>query len=497
MADFYAEFSELFKVVQGAAQQPAYLVGGAVRDAMLDRPVNDLDFVLASNARSIARKVANTLGGGFYVLDDTRDTARVLYRKEEGGPKMVLDFATFRAGDLEGDLRARDFTINAMALDISGPGKVIDPTGGAQDLLNRQLRSCGPDSLSSDPVRVLRAVRLSLSLGFKIAQETAAAIRAAAILLPRISPERVRDELFRIFDGRQVATALRLMDHFGILAQVLPELETLKDVTQSAPHVSDVWEHTLATVQHLEELFAVLVGNDDGDQAANIVHSTAALFLGRYRQQFQDHFSLLINPNRSLRSLLFFAALNHDIGKPGVRTVEPDGRTHFYEHDNLGAEIIEARARDLALSNTEVQRVALIVREHMRIHHLANSGDPPSRRSIYRFFRATDDAGVDIILLSLADTLATYGVTLTQERWESELSVCRVMLESLWESPHETVRPQRLLTGSDLMEQFGLQPGPQIGKLLEALREAQATGEVKNREEALQFVENRLQSEAL
>jgi hypothetical protein len=190
---------------------------------------------------------------------------------------------------------------------------------------------------------------------------------------------------------------------------------------------------------------------------------------------------------------LFLAALYHDIAKPQTRQVDAQGRTHFYEHDQLGADTMHARARALHLSNPEIERLTLIVRHHMRPMLLAQAGKPLTRRVIYRFFRDVGPAGVEVCLLSLADFLATYGVAIPHDQWGTHLDVVRSLLEAWWERPAEVINPPPLVRGHDLMAAFGLPPGPQIGQLLEAIREAQATGQVQSKEEALAFASELVQ----
>jgi poly(A) polymerase len=478
-----------------------YLVGGGVRDQLLNRPAHDFDFVLPGETSSLARKVADQLRGAFYILDEERDTSRVVLGVDEyPEDRLTLDFASLRAQDLEGDLRARDFTINAMALDVARPERLIDPTGGLADAREGRIRACSPLSLSNDAVRVLRAIRQALSFHFRIEPETIRLMRIAAPLLTRPSAERLRDELFKMLDGVQVSLAIRLLDQVGALPFVLPELEGLKGVSQTAPHVSTVWEHTLSVLQHLEQLFAALVGDYQEEAVTDLTTGSAVLWLGRYRAQFEAHFRSRLVPDRSLRALLFFAALYHDIAKPATRTEGPEGRVRFLGHDETGARVASGRARALALSAGEVSRLETIIDQHMRVHFLSNTaggvppkagcgepGDRLSRRSIYRYFKATAAAGVDICLLSLADARGTYETTLPQETWQAELEACRGLLEAYWEKSEEVVAPPRYLTGNDLMDVFGLKPGRMVGRLLAAIREAQAVGEVQDREEALDF----------
>lgn len=469
--------------------QRVYLVGGAVRDAMLNRPTHDMDFVVqGGDVRLLARKMANALGGAFYMLDTERNTARVILKRVDD-QLLILDFASIRAPSLEEDLRARDFTVNAMAVPVAGEQKMVDPLGGAQDMNNRVLRACSPTAFTQDPLRILRGVRLAQSLKYRIEPSAIKAMRAAVSLLPRVSSERQRDELFKLLEGKGVSAVLRVLDQLGALEYVLPECASLKGMRQSAPHVLDVWEHSLLLVNELESLWNVLVEDFHEGGADNLKLGLAVLQLGRFRSHFREHFSTPLNPNRSLRSLLFFSALYHDIGKPAAQQEGANGAIHFYEHEAIGAGVASERARALMLSQDEVQRVDLMIRNHMRIPHLARQGSMPSRRSIYRFFRAANSAGVELCLLALADELAKGG-EINQERWNKKLEVCRVLLEAWWEKPVEAVRPPRLLTGEDVKHILKLKEGPQIGLVLEALQEAQAMGEVLSREEAVKFVQN-------
>jgi len=471
-----------------------YLVGGAVRDALLGRKIHDLDFVLEREAIKIGRRVANTLSADFYPLDPQRDTGRVIVSNKEG-TRSLLDFAAFRGPDLEADLLGRDFTLNAIALNLRD-NTIHDPLGGAMDLKEKRLRACSPSTFADDPVRILRGVRLAANFGFHILPETRKAMKEAVGLLGNISPERMRDELLRLLDGLQPATCLRALDLLGVLDKVLPELSALKGVEQTAPHVHDVWEHTLATVSHLETVLAALAPNFNPDTASDLLNGLMVLRIGRYRQQIGETFSAPLTADRSLRSLLFLAALYHDAAKPQARKADEEGQLRFRDHDQLGAEIAASRGRALAMSNDEATRLETVIRNHMRIHFHTNrqvrEGKPPSRRSIYRFFRDTGAAGVDICLLTLADLRATYEQTLPPETWAAALEVVRLMLENWFEKPAEAIAPPLLVNGDDLMRELDLQPGERIGELLEAIREAQAMGDVSNREHALELARKRI-----
>jgi tRNA nucleotidyltransferase/poly(A) polymerase len=467
------------------------LVGGAVRDILLDHPIHDYDFIVPSGAMRTARLFADRIGAAYFPLDEQRDYARLVWQE---GERIRFDFAAYQGSDIYADLWGRDFTINAIAIDLRQPDRLIDPTGGASDLLARQIRPCRPDSLSNDPVRVLRGVRLANALEARLPPETLALMRSVVPGLASISPERLRDELFRILDLRQVATAVRILDTLGALPYVLPELPALKGVQQSAPHIYDVWEHTLDALNRMQTIVDVLSPTYDAEQAGSLIIGLLVMRLGRYRTQLAEHLAAPLNPDRPLRALLTLAVLYHDTGKPQTRSVDADGRIRFFDHDKLSAALVVKRGQALRLSNLEIERLETIVRHHMRPSLLAQAGGTPSRKAVYHYFRDTGVAGIDICLLSLADKLATYGPTLTQEKWSALLDVERTLMENWWERPQEAITPARLVNGYDLMQAHGLSPGPRLGEILEAIREAQVDGQVTTRAEALEFVNRFLTS---
>lgn len=484
----------LDKVREALPEQEIYLVGGAVRDMLLNRLSHDLDFALPSNGIALARRVANALGADFMVLDDERDTGRVIMTAENG-VRTFLDFATYRGASFEEDLRARDFTINAIALDLHTQA-LIDPLNGASDVRAKVIRACGPTSLQDDPIRILRALRQAAAFGFKIDSETRKSMKQAASLLPNVSTERQRDELFKILEGPKPDASMRALEMLGIFPHLLPELQAMKGVEQSPPHIHDVWEHTLSVLSYLENILVALAPGYNADDTNDLFTGLLTLRIGRFREPYASHFVKSLNTDRSVRAALFFAALYHDVDKPATRTIETSGRIRFFDHDIKGAETASKRAQSFNLSNDEVERIHKVIKNHMRFHFFTSRMEAdkqePSRKSIYRFFREAGEAGPDLVLLGLADLRGTYGPTLTQETWTAALDVSRTLLENYWEKPEETVAPPRLLDGNDLMKELNLKPGRVIGQLLEAIRETQATGKIDTREQAMEFARAQL-----
>jgi len=478
----------LDKVASLAQDQDVYLVGGGVRDALRGVVSHDLDLVVPTNAIGLARRAAASLGADFYVLDEAFDAARVIVMGPSG-TRDVLDFTSFRGSNLSADLEGRDFTINAMALDLK-TRTTLDPLQGAADLRARTIRACSPTAMQDDPIRVLRAVRLAAALDLKIEPATREAMKVAASLLSRTSPERQRDELFKILGGPRPDASMRAIEMLGLLPHFLPELTCLKGVEQPAPHVHDAWEHTLSVLHHLAGMLDLLLEGRLED-ANGILASLLTLGIGRYRPQLEAQFARSPNQDRTLRALLEFTALYHDVCKPSTKSVDSEGRIHFYGHEHQGAQVAIQRGQQFNLSNGEIAQIGVIIDYHLRFFFLARrmeeQGELPSRRAIYRFFRDSDASAVGLILLGLADLRGTREHTLSEKSWLAWVNVARALLENLWEKPAETVAPPRLIDGNDLMQVLALEPGPIVGELLEAIREAQATGVVSTRDAALQF----------
>jgi putative nucleotidyltransferase with HDIG domain len=210
-----------------------------------------------------------------------------------------------------------------------------------------------------------------------------------------------------------------------------------------------------------------------------------------FADRLQDHIEQTLSDERTRLVTLKLAALLHDVGKPAAETVDEMGRIRFLGHHEAGTRIAREALVRLRLSRVEVHLGETIVRHHMRPLQLAKQ-KRVSARAVYRFFRDTGNAGVEVLLHALADNRATYASDAEDEQWSRLVDLVSRMLGDYWEHQTERVAPAPLIGGSDLLREFDLQPGPQIGELLEAIREAQVSGEVHTREQALALVRDRL-----
>lgn len=443
-----------------------WLVGGAVRDRLLAKETADFDFAVRDEARRLARQVADRLGGDYFVLDQARDTARVLLPWESGG-RRTLDFAVLRGADIAADLASRDFTINAMAIPLRTPQRLLDPLGGLQDLKDSRLRACSSESLLDDPVRTFRAVRFSTELSLTIDPPTRSYIKAAAEQLGSVSIERLRDEFFAMLATARPAPALRLLDHFNLLGRLFPlESGALQQVSSS-------WGAQMDRVASLGRILGTLGPVHDPEGSAGMVLAEVSLRLGRFRSMLDDHLRSEIGFGRSVRTLLYFTALLSQ-GEPG----------------SVG----EAAAR-LQLSGGERSRAARIARASRQALSLEFEQDEADI-ALYRYYRAAGEGGVEGGLLALAGVLAESVTPPPQDEWVSAVEKVRRILSAFFETPERHVAPPVSVTGDDLMLALDLAPGPMVGKLIEHLREAAAAGEVEDRDQALERARRWVESNA-
>ena len=465
---------------------PVYLVGGAVRDQLMGLESRDLDFVVKEEAISLGRRVADATGGAFYVLDAERGTARVLVNIDD--ENLTLDFANFRGDNLEEDLCQRDFTANALALDLDNLEKIIDPLNGRRDIGLKIIRACSIASFKDDPVRILRAVRFSFQLGFTIDSATERELRLSVPLLANSTIERQRDELFYILGGPKPSLAIAILENYDILPSLLPELVPLVHFPQSSHHAHDAWEHTLAVMDYCEQILDSILQHSK-KEIRNDCLKSAAEELQPFHSNLTKYFDESMNPMRSFRSIFMFAALYHDVGKPATRMEDGKG-IHFFDHEIVGAEMTRDRVRTLALSNEEVQFIENVIHNHMCIHPLVKAENLDFRKAAYHYFLAAGKVGVADCLFSLADLLSTYEERMEATRWEAGTQMCIRLLDAWFNHYSEYIKPPVIINGDDLQSRFKLKPGPLIGSLLAKLEEAQAVGKVKSLEEGQKFIQS-------
>ena len=281
-----------------------------------------------------------------------------------------------------------------------------------------------------------------------------------------------------ILAANRAKVHLALLDELGLLCAIIPELEEAKGVEQPREHYWDVFGHSLEAVDTAER-----VTREGGPS------------LVPWGEDRKQYFAQDAGDNLSRRTLLKLGCLLHDVAKPRTKMIDENGRTRFFGHHTMGAEMTHDIMRRLRFSAANTEAVCLMVQNHLRPGQMSQGLDLPTARAIHRFFRDVKGAAVDTLYLSFADYLAARGPMLEEPDWRRHASkVSHIITEG--ERPEIAPDHLPLVDGHALMKAFGLAPGPRIGHLLEQVREAEAAGEVASREEGLAWVEQVLQHES-
>jgi poly(A) polymerase len=442
-----------------------WIVGGAIRDALLGEAVADADLaVVPGREEASARAIARVAGGSTFPLSEEHATWRVIASTEG----WHLDVAALREEPIEADLRARDFTVNAIAMPLAG-GDPIDPSGGLPDCKARRLRAVSERTFSDDPIRLLRAARLGARHSLSVDPATLDLARSEAERAAEPAGERQFAELRGIVAGPRPLRGLQLMEELGVTPVVLPELEALRGVVQNPNHHLDVLGHTLAVLEEWLGMEADVPG-----------------FSPELASEIEAFLSEPLADELNRAQALRFGALFHDLGKPETRS-EGGGYVTFIGHDEVGARLIAGICRRLKTSRRLASHLEGLALHHLRLGFLIHRR-PLSRRTVYDYLTATEPVAADVTLLSVADRLAARGEgpLASPEIVEAHLDLAREMLRDAlaW---HRDGPPRPPLTGDELRAELDLAPGPEMGRVLEELRAAAFAGEISGRDQALEL----------
>ncbi|MDQ3768496.1 MAG: HD domain-containing protein [Actinomycetota bacterium] len=458
--------SEALAVARGAlAGEEVHLVGGAVRDRLLGRPLTDLDLVVAApDAAPAARALGRAAGGPAFALSDIWGAWRVLAADRS----WQADLTPRRGGSLEDDLALRDFTLNAMAEPLAGGGR-IDPHGGAEDLAAGRLRMVSEQAFADDPLRTVRLARLSCELDLTVEEETLAAARRHADGLHRVAGERIFAELRRIITADAALRGLDLLERAGVVAVALPELEAMRGVEQTVYHHRDVHGHVKEVLEHVIAL----------------EHDPASVLGEEHAEGVSALLAKPLSDELTRGGGLRLGALLHDVAKPATQTPLARGGYGFPGHDELGARMSRDILTRLRTGERLRSYVAALARHHLRTGFLVHDR-PVDRRTLHAHLVACDPVAADVTLLSVADRLATRGRK-AQEAIDRHLALVRELLPDIlrWQ---EEGPPPPLVRGDEVTRALHRPPGPWLGDALAELAEAQYAGEITTREEALAHV---------
>jgi tRNA nucleotidyltransferase/poly(A) polymerase len=455
----------VFRAAGGRGGLDIYLVGGVLRNILLDHASPaDYDFVFEGDVEGLSERVAAALGGSAFILD--LETSHYRVAVKSGGGTRTIDLSLIKDGGIVSDLKGRDFTVDAVGLGLGDLFEedspvLIDPAEGVNDARLGILKMTSLAVFGEDPLRTLRAVRLSQWYGLKITQETAAGIRAGAPLLKSkdTSWERIRDEFLLIFSAPGTAQAVRALYDLKIMETVFPEFLGWEDIGAGY----DLLTHSLKTLDEAEAFLEALPAEPFPDIPG-----------------LELHFNASIGPV-GRRALFKMAAFVHDIGKHLTVAVR-DGQLRFIAHEFEGSELVKEVFTRLRFSRRVVNELSVLVKNHHRFFAFANL-DAPSHRAKAHFFRAVGgEAALDLLCLALIDVRATIGA-----EDEELLGLVKDMLR-LYYDEFALKRPAQLLNGTEIVKTFKVPEGRLVGEVIEKISEGVETGVVRNKKEAIRFV---------
>lgn len=437
-----------------------YLVGGTVRDFYMGLESTDRDIiVMDQEAREFALKLSELFQATFVPLDEENKIYRIVLPD-----KINYIDVTNPVGDsIEKDLMRRDLTINAIAVNIR-TGELIDISGGVTDIMNKCINYVNELNFVDDPLRLLRVYRFQALYGFQLAPETINAVCKYSDLIHKPAVERINYELLKLFGGEYAHVALENMNKTWILEEIFPFVKELKQVPPNSHHHLDLFHHSIETVKQVQILY-----NEAPDEV-------------------KEHLSKIDFGGFSRLAHLKLAAFMHDIGKFSTWTIE-EGKHRFIKHDDVGSKMSVKILKDLHFSNKQIDYISSIIKYHIYPSHVMTSPQI-TEKIMMRYVRKMDTNSIDAIILAQADRLSARGPEITDQIVERNITSLNMLLRFYLEA-RETLKPlPKLLSGNDVMQILNIKPSKRLGEIMDALHEAQISGDVITKEHAIEFVKN-------
>lgn len=439
-----------------------YLVGGSVRDCLMGKDTYDRDLIVTDEDAGIfSQKVAEFFGGKFIPLDVENHIYRVVLSDKLNS----LDITNPVENSMEKDIKRRDLTINAVAVDIKNC-EILDLVGGLNDIKNQVLKGIEDENFVDDPLRILRVFRFYSLLGFEIDEHLLSIVTKYSYLIEKPAKERIEYELMKLFSGKYTDLSLLKMDECGILEKLFPIVKELKQVPPNAHHHLDLFHHSIETIKQVQLLY-------DASQPDVKSHMDKVDFGG---------FSRLAH--------LKLACFMHDIGKFSTWTIEEDtGRHRFIKHDDVGSKLAKPILKKMCFSNKQIEYITLMIKKHMYPTMVVQAPELTDK-VMMRFVRKMEDDAIDNILIAQADRLSALGPEITDEIVKENISALNKLLQ-FYLKAQETLKPlPKLLNGNEVMKILNISPSPKLGQIVNALNEAQINGDIITKEDAISFVKN-------
>jgi len=459
------KYKKILKELQPMLSKHAnlYIVGGALRDIYFKKENFDIDFIVQNqNAVELARKFAEKTNRYFILLDEEHEIARVVDQDKT----HFFDFARCENDDIKADIGRRDLSINAIAAKIYPEFEIFDLYNGFEDLQNKKIKIINEKNIIDDPLRILRIFRFASLLNFDIDDFSLEIATKHTKLIANIAPERILTELLKLFEGRQSAKYLKLMKDSGLLYELFDLLQKEEKIPPNTHHHLKLIDHSIETVNQVELLL-----------------ENMPEFLKEKLNSFQV-------PNVKYLSLMKLASLLHDVGKPNTWTIEENGRHRFINHDFVGAELLKKDLKEMKFSKAQIKYITTLVRYHIYPSQLARENEITGEKALLRMFRKLEDCTGDIILLAMADRLSARGPAITEEIVENNLKTLKNYLIKYNEFLKTSKPLSKLLNGNEIAEILNIKKDKNLGIIIKKLTEAQTIGEVKTKQDAINFIKN-------
>jgi Probable RNA and SrmB- binding site of polymerase A len=460
------EADELLGLAAGMARSPGTLFtcGRYVLEAVAGREPGGILLACGADAPGFAIELAARSALEPLALKGTPGAFHLAPGRHGG---RAITVVPLEGGGIEAHLERSAFTVEAMAVDLASgpPREITDPLKGLDDLDGGTLRCVSPGVFVEDPARLLLAAELAFSYGLELDGHTEAAMKAAAARVGEVPPARAWRLLSSLFGGKDLSAKARMLARTGALGALFPEVEALYGVPQNYYHHLGVWEHTLEVLDHLERMLAA-----------------PASFFPAFADRVAVRLAQEVEGSVDRRSFLGFAALVHDVGKPGAMSVETSGRIRCVGHQVGGARLAGGIAGRIGLGRKGTAHLVGVVGEHMRLGFLLKEGE--SARTRLQAVRELGRRTIEVVMLSLADRMATRGEASTEEALQRfKRMSSRVLSDYFWDIDYPP-----LVDGRDVMMHAGMSPGPELGRALLEARVAQREATVSGRQQALEYL---------
>ncbi len=438
----------------------AYIVGGFVRDIFTDKISPDRDLIVyGCSVKEFSKNLADKLNAHFIELDPVNQIYRIVLEDKYN----YIDITTPIENDLEKDIKRRDLTINAIVYDINNE-KFIDLTGGIDDIKNKKLKGISDKNFEDDPLRLLRIYRFYSSTGYEIDKNLIEITKKLYKKINEPAKERITVELLKMFEGKYCRNALIKLNETNLLEEILPVYKEVKKIPSNSHHHLDLLHHLIETVNQIQ-----------------IIYENSTVEIKEYLEGIS--FS-------GVKRLAFLklAGFLHDIGKPSCWTIEENTLRHrFIKHDEIGSKLVVPILKELKFSKKQIDYIKNLIKYHIYPSSLVSDVNA-SDKAYMKFYRKNDGYIIDVIILAMADRLSARGVMVSDEMVNNNINNLTNLLNNYLEL-RKTIKPiEKLLDGNDIMELLQIKQGPELGKIINELKEAQISGEVNTKQEAVNFV---------